>query len=189
MTTRTIEGQALDIGWARDGRFDLTIDDYLVMATHKTAYYSGGTPLAVGAIIGHGTEEQIETLRSFGMAAGLAFQIQDDLLNLVGKKEAIKKDYRSDITEGKRTLVAVHAIQHSKQSSELINILASHTTTPTMLSCAVEIMQDAGSLDFARDYATGLVNNAKADLESNLPVSEPKELLMQMADYFIDRMH
>jgi geranylgeranyl diphosphate synthase type I len=123
------------------------------------------------------------------MASGLAFQIQDDLLNLVGKKEAIKKDFRSDITEGKRTLVAVHAIQHSEQKAELINILASHTTTPTMLSCAVEIMQDAGSLNFARDYATGLVNNAKSDLDAQLPASKSKNLLMQMADYFIDRMH
>jgi geranylgeranyl diphosphate synthase type I len=122
------------------------------------------------------------------MACGLAFQIQDDLLNLVGKKEAIKKDFRSDITEGKRTLVAVHAIQHSKQSSELVAILASHTTTPTMLSCAVEIMQDAGSLNFAHDYAAGLVNSAKADLITKLPESEARNLLTQMADFFVDRL-
>ena len=41
MTRRTVEGQALDIGWARDGRYDITPEDYLVMATHKTAHYSG----------------------------------------------------------------------------------------------------------------------------------------------------
>ena len=58
MTTRTIEGQALDIGWARDDRFDLTVEDYLVMANHKTAFYSGAVPLAVGAIIGGGTESR-----------------------------------------------------------------------------------------------------------------------------------
>jgi len=189
MTTRTIEGQALDIGWARDGRFDLTIEDYLVMATRKTAYYSGGTPLAVGAIIGGGTEEQIEGLRSFGMACGLAFQIQDDLLNLIGSKEALGKDFRSDITEGKRTLIAVHALRHSPQSSELAAILSSHTTAPTMLSCAVEIMQDAGSFDFARDYAIGLVNKAKAGLAGILPESESKKLLLSMAEFFIIRMN
>ncbi|MFA7370094.1 MAG: DUF116 domain-containing protein, partial [Kiritimatiellales bacterium] len=54
MTTRTIEGQALDIGWARDDRFDLGVDDYLIMANHKTAFYSGAVPLAVGAIVGGG---------------------------------------------------------------------------------------------------------------------------------------
>ena len=47
MTRRTIEGQALDIGWARDGRYDITPEDYLTMATHKTAHYSGAVPLAI----------------------------------------------------------------------------------------------------------------------------------------------
>ena len=189
MTTRTIEGQALDIGWARDGRFDLTIEDYLTMATRKTAFYSGGTPLAVGAIIGGGSELEIETLRSFGMACGLAFQIQDDLLNLIGSKEELGKDFRSDITEGKRTLLAVHALQYSEQSSELMAILASHATTTTMLSCAVEIMQNAGSLDFARDYATGLVNLAKAELSNTIKDNEYKKLLLSMADFFVMRMN
>jgi geranylgeranyl diphosphate synthase type I len=188
MTTRTIEGQALDIGWARDGRFDLNIDDYLQMARRKTAYYSGGTPLAVGAIIGGGSEEQIEALRAFGMAAGMAFQIQDDLLNLVGNKELLGKDYRSDITEGKRTLIVVHALQHSSQSSELTAILASHTTAPTMLACAVEIMDMAGSLEFARDYATGLVTAAKADVAGKIVDNEYSKLLLQMADFFVERM-
>ena len=88
MIVRTIEGQALDLGWVRDGRFDISVDDYLDMATHKTAYYSGATPLAAGAIIGGGSEEQVEALRAFGLHTGLAFQIQDDLLNLIGTKEA-----------------------------------------------------------------------------------------------------
>jgi geranylgeranyl diphosphate synthase type I len=188
MTTRTIEGQALDIGWARDGRFDLSIEDYLLMATRKTAYYSGGTPLAVGAIVGGADEEAIAVLRAFGLACGLAFQIQDDILNLTGDRDALGKDFRSDITEGKRTLIAVHAIQHSAQGNELTAILSSHTTTPTMLSCAVEIMQEAGSLDFARDYAFGLVNKAKADLGPALQDNEPRRLLLSMADFFIARM-
>ncbi|MCL1846645.1 MAG: polyprenyl synthetase family protein [Coriobacteriia bacterium] len=189
MTTRTIEGQALDIGWARDGRFDLTLNDYLDMASHKTAYYSGGTPLAVGAIVGGGSDTEVEVLRNFGMATGLAFQIQDDLLNLIGKKEEVKKDFRSDITEGKRTLIAVHAIQHSAQSKELVTILASHTTQPTMLAIAVDIMEQAGSLEFARDYAIGLVNNAQAELAQSLNPSKPRDLLLSMADFFINRMN
>lgn len=100
MAQSTVEGQALDIGWARDGRYDITPEDYLVMATHKTAHYSGAVPLAVGAMVGGGSEEQVEALRAYGLDTGLAFQIQDDLLNLVGTKEAKEKDYRSDITEG-----------------------------------------------------------------------------------------
>ncbi|MDR1083157.1 MAG: polyprenyl synthetase family protein [Coriobacteriales bacterium] len=189
MTTRTIEGQALDIGWARDGRFDISVDDYLLMATHKTAYYSGGTPLAVGAIVGGGSKADIEALRSFGLATGLAFQIQDDILNLIGKKEAVKKDFRSDIVEGKRTLIAVYALRHSKRDAELIAILGAHTEQPALLADAVDIMREAGSFDFARDFAIDLVGRAKTELLDLLPSSEARNLLLSMADFFITRMN
>ncbi|MBA4370820.1 MAG: polyprenyl synthetase, partial [Coriobacteriaceae bacterium] len=171
MTTRTIEGQALDIGWARDDRFDLTVEDYLVMANHKTAFYSGGVPLAVGAIIGGGSERQIEELRAFGMAAGLAFQIQDDVLNLVGGKEAKTKDFRSDLTEGKRTLVAVHALRHSARAARLLDILSMRPDDPALLQEAVDIMAEADSVAFASDHAERIILEAKAGLADVLPPS------------------
>jgi len=187
MTTRTIEGQALDIGWARDGRFDLTVHDYLLMAAHKTAFYSGGVPLAVGAIVGGGTEEQIEALRAFGMAAGLAFQIQDDILNLTGKQESTKKDFRSDITEGKRTLVAIHALQNSDRRERLLEILSAREADPEVLEEAVEIMAAAGSIEFAEVYARDLILEAKDELEAALPDSRARRLLLSMADFFVQR--
>lgn len=187
MTTRTIEGQALDIGWARDDRFDLSIEDYLAMANHKTAFYSGGVPLAVGAIIGGATEEQIDALRSFGMATGLAFQIQDDVLNLVGTREATKKDFRSDITEGKRTLVAIHALQNSADSDRLLAILAGRAEDDAALDEAVAIMEATGSVEYANDYAGDLIIGAKSQLESALPKSKSRDLLMSMADFFVKR--
>ena len=187
MTTRTIEGQALDIGWARDDRFDLVVDDYLTMANHKTAFYSGAVPLAIGAIVGEGSEEQIEALRSFGLATGLAFQIQDDTLNLVGTREATKKDFRSDITEGKRTLAAIHALQHSARRERLLAVLAARSEDPAVLQEAVDIMTEAGSIEFARTYARDLVLQAKASLESALPKSKARDLLLSMADFFIKR--
>jgi len=187
MTTRTIEGQALDIGWARDDRFDLTVDDYLLMANHKTAFYSGAVPLAIGAIVGGGTDAQVEALRSFGMAAGLAFQIQDDVLNLVGTREATKKDFRSDIAEGKRTLVAVHALQHSPQRDRLLAILSARDGGPEVLAEAVGIMQAAGSVEYASGYAYDLVVSAKGALEAALPKTKARDLLLSMADFFIKR--
>ena len=191
MTARTIEGQALDLGWVRDGRFDLNIEDYLVMATHKTAFYSGAVPLACGAIIGGGSEEQIEVLRSFGLNTGLAFQIQDDLLNLVGKKEAANKDFRSDITEGKRTLVAVHALNYAgtAEHDELMGILTSGTEDADLLARAVEIMQNNGSIAFARSYAMELTEAAKAALESIELDEHCRELLLSMADFFVERLN
>ena len=190
MTTRTIEGQAMDIGWARDARFDITVEDYLCMAQHKTAFYSGAVPLAIGAIVGGGTEEQVEVLRAYGMSTGLAFQLQDDLLNLVGSKEAATKDFRSDITEGKRTMVAVHALAHTEgsQREELLTLLSSKETDPQRLARAVEIMQEAGSIDYVRDYAVRLAHEGQDDLVRVLPPSIARKLLVSMGEFFVGRL-
>ena len=188
MTTRTIEGQALDIGWARDARWDISEDDYLAMASHKTAYYSVAVPLACGAIIGGGTDEQVEALRSFGMATGLAFQLQDDLLNLVGDKESVAKDFRCDITEGKRTLMVVHALANPQVSDELRGILSAHTTNPELLARAVELMEQAGSIAHARELSLKLVREAKEALAPVELAQPAKDLLFSMADFFIERI-
>lgn len=186
MMQRTVEGQALDLGWVQDGRFDITVDDYLVMATLKTAHYSGAVPLAVGAIIGGGTEEQVEALRSFGLDTGLAFQIQDDLLNLIG--DAGDKDFRSDITEGKRTLVAVHALGCEERREELVGLLTSGTTDPADLDRAVGIFEETGSIAFARDRALALIARAKRTLAGIELDARCAELLLAMADFFVERL-
>lgn len=190
MTCRTVEGQALDLGWARDGRYDITPEDYLTMAVHKTAHYSGAVPLAVGAIVGGATEDQVEALRSYGLDTGLAFQIQDDLLNLVGTDEAKKKDFRSDITEGKRTLVVVHALQNAAPAARerLIEILSAKERDPEVLAEAVAIMEEAGSVDYARAYAENLSQNAKARLVAAIEPSPCRDLLVSMADWFVNRL-
>ncbi|OUN47984.1 polyprenyl synthetase [Collinsella sp. An7] len=188
MTQRTIEGQALDLGWVRDGRFDLTVDDYLTMATLKTAHYSGAVPLAVGAIIGGASEAQIEALRSFGLDTGLAFQIQDDLLNLVGN--AGDKDFRTDITEGKRTLVAVYALSHAEPAvrDELEAILRSGTSDPAELDRAVVIFGETGALEAAHERALSLVARAKETLAGAELDAEGRRLFDDMADFFVERL-
>lgn len=188
MTKRTVEGQALDIGWARDGRYDITPEDYLVMATHKTAHYSGAVPLAVGAIIGGGTESEIEGLRNYGLDTGLAFQIQDDLLNLVGSEESTKKDFRNDITEGKRTLMVVHALQNSSKRDRLIDILSSKEKDQSVLAEAVKIMEESGSLEYARTYAENLTSISKNRLLEVVDPSQARNLLVSMADWFVNRL-
>ncbi len=190
MTRRTIEGQALDIGWARDGRYDITPEDYLTMATHKTAHYSGAVPLAIGAIVGGGAESEIETLRNYGLDTGLAFQIQDDLLNLVGKTESTKKGFRDDITEGKRTLIVVHALQNAdeKNHARLVEILSSKAKDPAVLAEAVSIMENTGSIDYARSYAENLTSIAKNRLIEMVQPSDARDLLVSMADWFVNRL-
>ncbi len=189
MEHRTLEGQALDLGWVRDDRWDVSPDDYLAMATRKTAYYSAGVPLAMGAICGGGSAEQVEGLRSYGMRCGLAFQIQDDLLNLVGDEEAQGKDYRSDITEGKRTLVVTWALKHldESQQDELLAILASHASDRAQLDRAVTLLHDCGAIEHARTYAQQLVFDAKRELDDLVIAADARGVLRSMADYFVER--
>lgn len=185
MTMRTIEGQALDLGWVRDERFDLGVDDYLRMATLKTAHYSGAVPLAAGAIIGGGSEAQVEALRSFGLDTGLAFQIQDDLINLVGSDTA--KDFRTDITEGKRTLVAVHALADPAAHDEVEAILRSGSSDPAVLARAVELFEETGSIAYSHDVAEQLIARAKTTL-AGIELDEGcRALLLDMADFFLSR--
>ncbi len=190
MEQRTLEGQALDLGWVRDGRWDITPDDYLFMATHKTSYYSAAVPLAVGAICAGGAESQVEALRAFGMSAGLAFQLQDDLLNLVGDAEAQGKDFRSDVTEGKRTLAAVWALHHldPARATELRQILESGTADPARLARAVELMEAAGAIEHVRAEARRLVGEAKAALDGVELAPEARLAVLGMADFFVERL-
>ena len=190
MEQRTVEGQALDLGWVRDGRWDITTSDYLEMATHKTAFYSAATPLATGAISGGGSDAQIEALRAFGLDAGLAFQLQDDLLNLVGDPKEQGKDFLSDITEGKRTMVVTWSLEHleTPERAELISILSSHEQDPARLSHAVDLMRSCGAIDAVGDFAQELASAAKSHLTGAEFAGDTPRVLEAMADFFVERL-
>lgn len=189
MEERTLEGQALDLGWVRDNCWNVSSADYLTMAAHKTAFYSAATPLIAGALCGEGNRGQIEALRAFGMASGLAFQLQDDLLNLTGDGAAQGKDFRSDVTEGKRTFMVCHALERLDRAGkdELVAILSAHSDDPELLERAVALMGKAGSLDAARRRARRLADDAKRIIGAAKLCERPRELLLSMTDYFIGR--
>ena len=171
MERHTLEGQALDLGWVRDGRWDLTTDDYLYMVRSKTAWYSAAVPLYVGAL-----------------AAG-----QDDLLNLVGDAAAQGKDFRSDVTEGKRTLAVVWALEHldAADRAELVALLDAHPTAPTDLERAVRLIELGGGIERCRELARELAADAKRQADALLEAGhisvEARDLLVSMADFFVER--
>ena len=193
MERHTLEGQALDLGWARDARWDVTSDDYLYMVTSKTAWYSSAIPLHVGALVGGGSEEAAQGLLALGLSAGVAFQLQDDLLNLVGDDKAQGKDLRSDITEGKRTLAVVWALEHlgAEKRGELVALLGSRTSNPAELARAVELIEEGGGIARCRELAAELACDAKRradDLARDGRITvEARDLLRSMADFFVER--
>ena len=189
MSQRTIEGQALDVGWVRDDVYDLTTEDYLLMALGKTGYYSGIAPLKAGAVIGKATSEEMEALAEFGRCCSIAFQIRDDLLNLTGDEAAMGKDYLSDIMESKRTLMVIHCLGQSSPSDRerLVTLLRlGPKKTREQAEEVVNFMRRYGSLEYARSVAHDLVLQAQAQL-ARLRDSKARDILFSIADYFLDR--
>lgn len=193
MERHTLEGQALDLGWARDGRWDVTSDDYLYMIDGKTAWYTVASPLYAGALAAGAESDAVRGLIKVGLPAGLAFQLQDDLLNLVGDADAQGKDFRSDITEGKRTLAVVWALEHlgGAERSELVELLESATTDTSRLARAVELIELGGGIDKCRELAAEKTaeaqKRARELAERDVITTESAELLVSMADFFINR--
>jgi geranylgeranyl diphosphate synthase, type I len=189
MSERTVEGQALDVGWVRDDLYDLTPDDYLDMALGKTGFYSGIAPLKAGAITGGATAQQIQAFEHFGKNVAIAFQIQDDLLNLVGDEKTMGKDYLSDVLESKRTLMVIHCLSKAEPADHerLVELLRlGHEKTREQAKEIVGLMERHGSIDYARAFARDLVADSGSFLEV-LPASRARDILAGMALYFLER--
>lgn len=189
MSARTVEGQALDVGWVRDEVYDLTPEDYLDMAMGKTGYYSGMAPLKIGAIIGGAGPAEEEALVRFGRDSSIAFQIQDDLLNILGDEKTMGKDYLSDVFQGKRTLMVIHCLAHAGAGDRrrLVDLLRTGQQKDREQSLeVVAMMRRYGSIDYARAFARDLIREARSAL-GGIRESEARHVLASMADFFLER--
>ena len=113
MTRLTTAGQDLELRWRRDNTLDLEPDDYLQLILRKTCCYTTIYPLRIGALVGsRGSVDgpTLEALSQFAFYLGAAFQIRDDLLNLVGSEERYGKEHLGDLHEGKRTLMLIRLL-------------------------------------------------------------------------------
>jgi geranylgeranyl diphosphate synthase type I len=189
MSERTVEGQALDVGWVRDGVFDLTPDDYMVMALGKTGYYSGIAPLKAGAVIGGATAQEMEALAGFGKNCSIAFQIQDDLLNILGDVDTMGKDYLSDILESKRTLMVIHCLAQAAPGdrARLVEVLRlGNKKTPDQTAEVLDLLRRYGSVEHARATAESLIAEGQEYLKVVRP-SKARNILGSMAEYMLER--
>lgn len=189
MSARTVEGQALDVGWVRDDIYDLTPDDYLDMALGKTGYYSGIAPLKIGAIVGRATSEERRALESFGKNSSIAFQIQDDLLNIVGDERTMGKDYLSDVIESKRTLMVIHCLAAAgpADKTRLVSLLRlGHGKNAEQVAEVVDLLKKYDSIEYSRALARSLILEARSYLGS-LRESRARDVLASMADFFLER--
>ena len=113
------EGQALDMSF--EERFDVKQDEYMEMIFKKTGALIAAATKA-GAIMGGASDEVIDAMYEYGRLIGLAFQIQDDYLDLVADEETLGKPIGSDIGKGKMTIIAIKGLE-SDDSGRLFEIL------------------------------------------------------------------
>lgn len=111
MARESAEGQAVELDWIRYARWDLTDDDYLRMVDKKTGWYSFVAPMWIGAIVANASSTRIDALVRFAGLLGSAFQIQDDVLNLLADEGAYGKEIAGDLWEGKHTLMLIHLLR------------------------------------------------------------------------------
>ncbi|MCA9525994.1 MAG: polyprenyl synthetase family protein, partial [Myxococcales bacterium] len=112
MVRESVEGQALELSWIQRQVWDLSEDDYTRMVVQKTAWYSFIAPVQVGAIAAGARPDQLAALLPFARDLGIAFQVQDDLLNLEEGRDAYGKEWAGDLWEGKRTIILLHTLRH-----------------------------------------------------------------------------
>ena len=182
-------GQGLDIWW-HSGKKQPNVEEYLQMCAYKTGTLAR-LSAKLSALVAGADAKQIEAFGRFAEAIGVAFQIQDDLLNIAGDKFASKIAVKGeDIHEGKRTLMVIHAAKHATpaKAARLEDILLLHTNDQALINEAIDIMVETKSLDYARDVAKDIVTKAWADVQSILPhESQAKNRLRMFADYLIQR--
>src|SRR5437870_2044776 len=111
MARESAEGQAIELDWVRRRRWDLSDADYVRMVYKKTAWYTFVAPMLIGGIIAGAPASRLTALRKFAASLGVAFQIQDDVLNLIAAETLYGKEIGGDLWEGKHTLILLHAMR------------------------------------------------------------------------------
>ncbi|MET0898690.1 MAG: polyprenyl synthetase family protein [Mycobacterium sp.] len=177
MALRTLEGQATEIGWQLDNVDGLGPEDYLELIMHKTCWYTTIHPLRVGALVGSGGTVDLGPLVRFGFHFGAAFQIRDDLLNLIGDEHTYGKEILGDLYEGKRTLTLVHLMATATGADRVLLQDYLHRSraerTAELVARVRALMDDYGSITFTREYAEGILLVAEDYFEHAFADAQP----------------
>ena len=142
------EGQASDMGF--EERFDVEEDEYMEMIFKKTGALIAAATKA-GAIMGGANDEVIDAMYEYGRLIGLAFQIQDDYLDLAADEETLGKPIGSDIGKGKMTIIAIKGLA-SDESGRLLEILKADENSQDEIDEAIEILNNCGAIEYLKYY-------------------------------------
>ena len=172
------EGQHMDMSF--EHRTDVEEPEYMEMVRKKTGVLYAAAA-GIGAVLAGGNAVQVKALYNFGLNTGVAFQIQDDLIDLLTPSEKSGKDQASDLREGKQTLLMIRAREKGLDLKKYQRDLS-----PTDIEAAIRELTDAGVIDEVKKIATDLVADSNRHL-SVLPASKERQLLMDIGKFFVTR--
>ena len=178
-------GQQLDMEFEQ--KHMIIEQEYLEMIQKKTAALFRLAARG-GAVIGGGNKKQNESLAQYGTSLGLAFQIWDDYLDLSSDEQTLGKTIGNDIRNGKKTLIAVHALEHAAGSDKktLLNVFGNSTASETDIKHILHLFKQLKSVEYARDTALHYNQKAKKAVHV-LEDSAAKTTLKDLADFAIQR--
>ena len=172
------EGQQQDMSF--EEREDVTREEYLEMVTKKTGVLYGAAA-AIGSLLGGGSDVQVDALYNYGCKIGAAFQIQDDLIDLLASSEKSGKDQASDIREGKQTLIAITAREKGIDLKPWRRSLSTDD-----IASLIALLKEKGVIQSVEQEANDMISSAINGL-SVLSDTTEKKLLADLAWYFIKR--
>ncbi|WP_424949360.1 polyprenyl synthetase family protein [Deinococcus sp.] len=177
MIHRTAEGQHLDLAWVQQGQWNLSESDYLDMVRLKTAYYTVVTPLRLGAIAAGGQPDG--RFEEAGTLLGAAFQIRDDVLNLIGDAALYGKEIGGDLLEGKRTLIALRWLETAPQERRelFLNEMAKNRPDkrPEVIGTLLGWLLESGAVQDAQSVADTLAERGLKLLSHALSAAPDQE--------------
>lgn len=180
-------GQTLDI--TMEIVAEATEEEILEVLLLKTGTYTYEMPLQMGAILAGAGKKDLDQLTKYAHPAGIAFQIQDDILGLYGDPDTTGKSADSDLHQGKQSLPIFKAFQMASPAdrSFLNQVIGDLTASDEQYDRARKIIADCGALQYCKDKALKLVNEAKKTLDYPGWSGDGLEFLAGVADYMINR--
>jgi geranylgeranyl diphosphate synthase type II len=193
MARESAEGQAMELGWRRDNSTDLDEADYLEMSLKKTCWLAAIYPSRIGAIIGTRDNIDLQPFIRFGFFLGAAFQIQDDLLNLVAD-ERYGKECNGDLWEGKRTLMLIRLLREStaEERRQLMDILKlrRNERTAQQIGWIRRLMDNYECIEYARSCAHALAGAALHEFDliyAGVRDSKDKQFIRGLITWVFER--
>ena len=185
MSMKVCEGQFLDI---RNEQEILSLEQYLYMIKGKTAELLA-TCMEIGALLGEASEKDQKILYEIGINLGIAFQLEDDLLDMYGKQSTLGKDMKNDVMNRKQTFLLIKAMEYAneKQRSIILNYLYADIITSNMMNQISKIYDELDVLSLCKADIYSYYVQANIHLDSLSVEATAKEMLVKFIQFLKNR--